>query len=163
MDTIRYATIQLHIDKELTYAWDLERVIEELGLGVRVQESLWVMAYDSVAQVRTIVEVARGGYHEMQITLPAIMAVPLLAGTDRFSIMHNHPSDDVSPTALDVELTQKVRNAANVVGLFFEDHIIIGPSGETYSFVENRLIRLPKKVTDMADEHRPVARKAKAG
>jgi hypothetical protein len=39
-----------------------------------------------------------------------------------------------------VDLTAKVMTAANSVGLYFEDHLIVGPDAETFSFLAAGLI-----------------------
>lgn len=138
--TIRFASIHLRMEKEMPLASLLPVHLAEWGLSSQTQEALWVVAYDSIQQIRTVVEVARGDYHEMDVSIPAVLSVPLLAACDRFEIVHNHPSGDTAPTVLDVDLTRKVLSAANTCGLHFEDHYIIAPDGSYYSFFENGLL-----------------------
>jgi len=133
----RYASVHLKIEKEMPSATSMPNVLHTLGLSTQTQEVLWVIAYDSLQNIRTIVEVGRGNYHEMDVPIPAVMAVPLLAGCDRFEIAHNHPSGDVAPTVMDVDLTHKILAAANTCGMYLEDHIIMGPSGKFYSFLDS--------------------------
>jgi DNA repair protein RadC len=143
----RYATVHLTVEREVPSAAALPEQLKLLGLSDQTQEALWVIAYDSIQGIRTVVEVARGNYHEMDVSIPAVLSVPLLAACDRFEIAHNHPSGDVSPTVLDVDLTKKVLAAANTCGLYFEDHIILAPSGDYYSFFENGLLGPGRTVT----------------
>lgn len=138
--TLRFATVHIQVEKEMPVAVSLPDHLTEWGLNTQTQEVLWVIAYDSIQQIRTVVEVARGNYHEMDVSLPVILTVPLLAGVDRFAIVHNHPSGDINPTVLDVDLTRKVLAAANTCGLYFEDHYIIGPGEAYYSFFERGLL-----------------------
>jgi DNA repair protein RadC len=50
-------------------------------------------------------------------------------------LIHNHPSGDPTPSPEDLELTRRLRQAGEVVGIRVLDHIIIG--GEThFSFVD---------------------------
>ena len=136
----RFATIHLTVEREVPSAAELPLQLKLLGLADQTQEALWVIAYDSIQGIRTVVEVARGNYHSMDVSIPAVLSVPLLAACDRFEIAHNHPSGDVAPTVLDVDLTRKVMNAANTCGLYFEDHIILSPNGDYYSFFEAGLL-----------------------
>jgi DNA repair protein RadC len=136
-ETIRYSTIHLTVEREMPNASNLPDTLREWGLSDQTQEALWVVAYDAVQGIRTVVEVARGNYHEMDVSIPAVLSVPLLSGCDRFEIVHNHPSGDTAPTVLDVDLTRKVLAAANTCGLYFEDHLIVGPGESYYSFYEN--------------------------
>jgi DNA repair protein RadC len=106
-----------------------------------VQEAFWVVAYDAALNLRTAVEVAKGSYNDVNVSIPAVLSAVLLAGTDRFAVVHNHPSGNTAPSALDMRLTQAIMTAADAVGLFFEDHIIVGPAGGHYSMAERgRLI-----------------------
>src|SRR6266404_1909578 len=102
MTETRYATIHLTVEREMPSAASLPDVLHQLGLSDQTQEAMWVIAYDSVQNIRTVVEIARGNYHEMDVSIPAVLSVPLLASCDRFEIAHNHPSGDTAPTVLDV-------------------------------------------------------------
>ena len=50
--------------------------------------------------------------------------------------LHNHPSGDPSPSAEDALLTSRMSAAADVLGIDFLDHIVIGEIGRYYSFRE---------------------------
>lgn len=140
MSEIRYATVQLKIERTQPLASVLPELLHEWGMTAQTQEVLWVVAYDSLMNVRTVVEVARGSYNEMDVPIPAVLTVPLIAACDRFCIVHNHPSGGVEPTVLDVDLTRKILTAANLCGLYFEDHYIVSPDGSYYSFFESGMI-----------------------
>ena len=43
---------------------------------------------------------------------------------------HNHPSGDPTPSAADIEMTGRVRDAADALGIVLHDHIVIGLRGE---------------------------------
>lgn len=142
MHVDRFAVAQLLTLKERTSVAgiELEELLEEWGLTNSTQEQLWVVTYDSIEQVRLVQKIAQGGYHELDIPLPVLLTAVLLSGTDRFKVVHNHPSGDTSPTNMDVQLTSVVMEAANMVGLYFEDHVIVGPNAQPFSFLANGLI-----------------------
>ncbi len=50
----------------------------------------------------------------------------LLRDSTGFILVHNHPTGDPSPSRDDVISTQKIMNAANLIGISLIDHIIIG-------------------------------------
>jgi DNA repair protein RadC len=54
-------------------------------------------------------------------------------------LVHNHPSGDPTPSRADIEMTQKVKDALEAVGLILHDHLIIG-RGRHMSFKQERLI-----------------------
>lgn len=151
----RFASLRLQIDKDMPTAIDMPDILFDIGgLHNATQEVLWVVSYDSIMQVRTIVEVARGGYHSMEVPIPAILSAVLVSGTDRFLIAHNHSTGDVTATTIDVDLTAKVMSAANACGIFFEDHIILGPNKEFFSFAEEGLLVPSPQIQAMAKTNR---------
>lgn len=156
----KFAGAELHIYQEMPSAADMEELLSEWGITDSTQERMFVLTYDSVENIRLVQEVAKGGYHTLQIPLPPMMAAVLLSGTDRFKIVHNHPSGDTSPTQLDVDTTRMVMDAANTLGLFFEDHLIVGPGADTFSFLGAGLIIPSVPLIQMA--HGPGHRRAQA-
>lgn len=53
-------------------------------------------------------------------------------------IMHNHPSGNSSPSAADYKVTQRIKDAAHILGITLIDHLIVGDSAggrcPTFSF-----------------------------
>ena len=45
-------------------------------------------------------------------------------------MVHNHPSGDPTPSEADIAMTERIRAAAEVLGLTLHDHLIIGKSRE---------------------------------
>lgn len=52
--------------------------------------------------------------------------------------VHNHPSGDPTPSREDIELTNRLRQAGEVMGVRVLDHIIIG-NGDYVSFTDRGL------------------------
>ena len=80
--SLRYATIHVAVERELPSAASLPDQLKLLGLADQSQEGLWVIAYDSIQGIRTVVEVARGNYDAMDVSLPAVLSVPLLVACE---------------------------------------------------------------------------------
>lgn len=130
--------------------------MNETGKSRQPQECMWVVPIDGQEQVRAVVEVARGNYHEVDIALPSIYTAVLAAGCDRFIILHNHPTNDPQPTNPDLDLTRKVMTGANAVGLYFDDHIVLTPGGAHYSMAAMGLIRQSERLQRMAQTNQRV-------
>lgn len=123
----------------------IAEMVKAWGLTDSSQEKLWVVAYDAGRNLREATEIARGGYNDVTVSIPALLSSVLLSGTDRFVVVHNHPGGDVTPTVQDLRLTKLIQDAATVVGLTFEDHIIVGPPNEYYSLVQKGLMHPTKE------------------
>jgi DNA repair protein RadC len=57
-------------------------------------------------------------------------------------VAHNHPSGRLDPSPEDREITNRLRQAAEVLGIALLDHVIFARTGY-YSFVEHGLLELP--------------------
>lgn len=144
----QYATLDLKVSKylEVPDTQDLPEFFEQHGMHDHAQEVFWVITYDAMRNMRTAVEVARGSYTDVVVSIPAVLSAVLAAGTDRFMVVHNHPNGDPEPSAMDLNLTQKIANAASTCGLFFEDHVVIAPPNKTYSMVGKGLMVIDPSV-----------------
>lgn len=74
-------------------------------------------------------EVSRGSVsasivHPREVFLPAISLV-----ASSLILAHNHPSDDPTPSKDDVELTRRMVNAGQLLGIEVLDHIVVTASG----------------------------------
>lgn len=52
---------------------------------------------------------------------------------------HNHPSGNLQPSKADLELTKKLKSAANLFDISLFDHIIVGENGY-YSFADSGIL-----------------------
>jgi DNA repair protein RadC len=68
--------------------------------------------------------------------LPVMIPAPLHI-TGNFTL-HNHPTGDPSPSREDIEITRRLKEAGDIIGVRLLDHIIIGDS--FVSFVERGLL-----------------------
>lgn len=54
-----------------------------------------------------------------------VLQVVLRCGGVAFALVHTHPAGTVTPSAEDVTITERIREAASLVGLRLVDHVII--------------------------------------
>lgn len=68
-----------------------------------------------------------------------IFNLPLRKSAASVILCHNHPSGDPSPSPEDLEVTRRLVDAGNILGITVRDHLIIG-DGCYFSFREKGLI-----------------------
>lgn len=68
-----------------------------------------------------------------------IFNIPLRKSAASIILFHNHPSGDPTPSQQDLEVTRRLVDAGNLLGVTVRDHIIIG-DGCFFSFREKGLI-----------------------
>jgi len=69
-----------------------------------------------------------------------IIKLALNLGASAIIMVHNHPSDDPTPSRADIQLTNTVFEAAKTMGIALHDHVIIAKSAH-YSFRAEGLIK----------------------
>lgn len=87
------------------------------------------------------------GYHEVSVgSLNAsivhpreIFNVPLRESAASIILAHNHPSGDPTPSQEDLEVTRRLVEAGNILGIHITDHLIIG-DGCYFSFKQKGLL-----------------------
>jgi DNA repair protein RadC len=68
--------------------------------------------------------------HPREVYGPALML-----GAVRIVVAHNHPSGDPAPSAEDRMVTERLRQAGQLLGVEMLDHVVLG-SERFYSFAE---------------------------
>ncbi|MGM0653224.1 MAG: RadC family protein [Bacillota bacterium] len=68
-----------------------------------------------------------------------IFNIPLRKSAASIILFHNHPSGDPAPSQQDLEVTRRLVEAGNILGVTVRDHIIIG-DGCFFSFREKGLL-----------------------
>lgn len=75
-----------------------------------------------------------------------IFADAIRENSSALILCHNHPSGNCMPSPDDVETTQGLVEASEIMGIRILDHIIIGPDNH-FSFMENRLVFVEEKAS----------------
>lgn len=65
-----------------------------------------------------------------------MLKILILANAAAFAVAHNHPSGDPTPSKEDIEITRRLREAADLFGICLLGHIVIG-RGRYVSFADD--------------------------
>ncbi|ALA55232.1 JAB domain-containing protein [Shouchella clausii] len=65
-----------------------------------------------------------------------VFKVAIMSNAASIIVSHNHPSGDTEPSAQDVEVTKRLREAGLILGIELLDHIIVTYSGDYVSLRE---------------------------
>lgn len=84
-------------------------------------------------------EVSRGSLHSSVVTPREVFKRAFLKNASAILLAHNHPSGDSSPSGNDREITERLVEAGELLGVKVVDHIILGDN-EFFSFLEEGLI-----------------------
>jgi DNA repair protein RadC len=115
---------------------DPSRVFELLRHAAHAdRETFHVVLLDVRGRLLRAVQVAEGSLSQCPVSPRDALRPAVREGAHGLVFCHNHPSGDPSPSPDDVDLTERLRAAAELVGVLARDHVIVAASGY-YSFVE---------------------------
>lgn len=99
------------------------------------REGFHVVLLDVRGRLLRAVQVAEGSLAQCPVSPRDALRPAVREGAHGVVFVHNHPSGDPSPSPDDADLTDRLRAAAEVVGVLARDHVIVATGGY-YSFVE---------------------------
>lgn len=85
-------------------------------------------------------QVGHGSVNMCPVGIREIMVRNTLCGASGFVLVHNHPSGIPNPSDEDFEMTKKVGQAADIMGITLLDHIVIGTRNCYYSMRQNGIL-----------------------
>lgn len=85
------------------------------------------------------VNVSIGSLNSSIVHPREVFSEAVKSGCSGLLLVHNHPSGDPEPSREDIETTQRLVNAGNILGIKVLDHVIIG-DGRYISFKEQGLL-----------------------
>jgi len=105
---------------------------QKLSPPERRRENLWEMILDSGYGIIGTKLIKTATPEGTEITLRDIFFYPLSEYASMFALCHNHPNNCSEPSKEDEELTQRIYEMSEKLGLTFLGHFIICENG-TYS------------------------------
>jgi DNA repair protein RadC len=109
-------------------------------LRADTMESLHIVGLDVRNGVRIRQCVCRGGIASCAVTPTDVYRPLVLNACSALLLVHNHPSGDPTPSGDDINFTERVRTAGELLGIRLLDHLIIGGEG-AFSFADAGLMR----------------------
>ena len=85
-------------------------------------------------------EAARGDMNVVHVSPRSVYRVADRRGAAAIIVAHNHPSGDPTPSAEDRELTSRLRQAGDILGISLVDHMVVA-GGKLWSLAQGLVIR----------------------
>lgn len=100
------------------------------------QECFCVACLDQKNRLLADESISTGSLTEALVHPREVLSAAIRARAAAIAVIHNHPSGDPAPSRADRQLTQRLKEAADLVGIRLLDHVIVG-DGRYYSFAES--------------------------
>jgi len=105
-------------------------------------EVVYVLTTDSRIRLLSCQEISRGSVNQAIANIRDLLRPAILQQAHGMILIHNHPSGNPSPSDADHQITNKLREAADLFGIKLHDHLIIGQECDEhdsyFSFREHR-------------------------
>jgi DNA repair protein RadC len=110
--------------------WPEDLYVKEVFMLFTMNQANNIFGYEVISSgtlVGTVVDIKKIGKSILDTMASSIIVV------------HNHPSQTISPSDADITMTEKIKSVANMVDTRLVDHVIIGEKGH-FSFADEGLI-----------------------
>ena len=87
-----------------------------------------------------MLSVSKGGISGTVTDIRLIFQGALKTNASGIIVCHNHPSGNLNPSESDKKITQKIKEAGNLMDIQLLDHIIILPVEGYYSFADDGIL-----------------------
>ena len=119
---------RLAVGKPLVSPEDVYEALRSV-LAAEEREVFLVLGLDARNRIRIVHRAATGSVTRCAFT-PADVFRPLVReAAARAILVHCHPSGDPNPSAEDIELTRRMKEAGQLLGIAVLDHVIVGAEG----------------------------------
>lgn len=103
---------------------DIFKVLRKI-LYAKSKEHLYIVSLDSRLRILSVDLVSVGTVNETLAHPREIYSIAVKKSAVSIILVHNHPSNDPTPSSADIELTQRVFDAGKIIGIKLQDHIVV--------------------------------------
>ncbi len=113
--------------KRLSSPKDIAKIMQDVfSLNKCAEEYVYMISLNSACNPVGFFEVSHGTVNASLLQPRELLIRALLSGATGIIICHNHPSSCPIPSQKDIEITQKLKESCDLIGIMLHDHIIIG-------------------------------------
>lgn len=102
-------------------------------------EEFWILFLNRSNRVINRMKLSQGGISGTVTDVRIVMKKAIEFLASGIIVCHNHPSGNLNPSESDSKITQKIREAGNLMDIQLLDHLIISER-DYYSFADNGLL-----------------------
>ncbi|MDR4483846.1 MAG: DNA repair protein RadC [Nitrospirales bacterium] len=126
---------QERIERKISHSGHAARICREMLQG-EDREHFIALHLDSKNKVVSVETIAIGSLATCTIHPREVFKAAIMRNSGRLIVCHNHPSGDPTPSEEDHALTNRLKQAGELLGVPILDHIIVGDEDQYYSFAD---------------------------
>lgn len=144
----RVNIVSIKMVREGSILYDVRKIsgpTEAAELGRRFleqadREELIVCCLDTKNQPISMSVASIGSLNSSIVHPREVFKVAILSNASSIILFHNHPSGVAEPSAEDINVTKRLKECGNLIGIELTDHIIIGKEKEYCSLKEKGIL-----------------------
>jgi DNA repair protein RadC len=117
---------------------DVSDIFQPL-LSDLLHEEFWILFLNRSNKVINRMKLSQGGISGTVTDVRLVMKKAIECLASGIIVCHNHPSGNLNPSESDNKITQKIKEAGNLMDIQLLDHLIISDK-DYYSFADNGLL-----------------------
>lgn len=120
----RYFLSRKHPEVRLRSSIDIGNYLQPFFHGAR-DEMVYLLCLDAAGKVLRCSKISHGSVDYADVPMRRLVEEALHANASAVVLAHNHPAGIATPSKEDVELTLRLREALEVMGIQLCDHILV--------------------------------------
>ena len=121
--------------KQISSSKDLFELFEPLLIDL-VHEEFWIVFMNGANKVLSTHKLTQGGIQQTIVDVPLLLKMSLERLAQSIAVAHNHPSGQNKPSNEDENITRRIKQGCDAIGIRLLDHIIVA-RGKYYSFADD--------------------------
>ncbi len=124
--------------RRITSSVHLYNIFEPLMCDLK-HEEFWIALLTNANNLIEVKRLTQGGTRQTVVDLPMLLRMAIERSASAIAVAHNHPSGQSQPSNEDDEITNRIKEGCNAVGIRLIDHIIV-MNKRYYSYCDNEKI-----------------------
>ncbi len=105
------------------------------------RENFFALLLDARRRILSFRVISVGSLESSLVHPREVFAPAVREGAAALVVAHNHPSGDATPSAEDREVTERLRQVGELLGIEMLDHVVVG-ADRYYSFADGKYHRI---------------------
>lgn len=122
-------------DPVIKIPMDVVKFINSIeNYDLSINERAVVIALNTKNHIVAYTEISIGNVNTCSMSPADIFRFLFTTNSNKFILVHNHPSSDSTPSGIDIDITKRIQKISDLMQVEFLDHIVIGDNSYTSIF-----------------------------
>ena len=127
LELVKEESHKYEVETRISCPKDIYKVLTKVcRIQCNAEEVFILITLNTKNIVTGYFEVHRGTINTSLVHPREVFKRALLNNASNIMVAHNHPSGDPNPSKEDIQITERLKEAGNLLGINLLDHIIVG-------------------------------------